>query len=400
MRGYLRWIGVLVFGAACVLPLGAVRPSDAATFYVATSGSDSQPGTAAQPFRTLRRGASSLRAGDTLIVQAGTYAESLVNVFPSGLSWSQPVTVRAAPGATVTLTPPAQTDVFLAFIGDKYHHIVIDGFVIDGQNRVGSTVNIGEGAHHIRLTNCEVKRAKSHGIHVTPGQRAAGDTWGCCNEFLNLDVHDNGLSARNQHGIYLSTSNNLIERSRIYRNGGYGVHVYSSFGGVYKNIVRSSDVYDNNVAGNAAGMILASGGGHQAYNNLIWNNTSGIIVNTTGVQVLNNTIVNNTKYVSGSNNAGIQLNTTTGAMLVNNILYGQSIPILWSNTQVIQSNNLINIDPGFVAAAQHDFRLRAGSRAIDAGIGLKSVLDDFDGVLRPQGLRPDIGAYEFKASGK
>jgi hypothetical protein len=270
--------------------------------------------------------------------------------------------------------------------------------VIDGQNLVGSTINIGEGAHHIRITNCEVKRANSHGIHVTPGQRAAGDTWGCCNEFLNLDVHDNGLSARNQHGIYLSTSNNLIERSRIYRHGGYGVHVYSSFGGVNKNIIRYSKVYDNNVAGNIAGLILGSGSDHQAYNNLIWNNASGILINSWGAHVYNNTIVNNTKYVSGSDKVGIQLNTTTGAMLVNNLIYGQPIAILGSNAQVIQSNNLINIDPGFVAGAQQDFRLKAGSPAIDAGTALSTVPDDFDGVPRPQGPGFDIGAYEYAVS--
>jgi hypothetical protein len=190
----------------------------------------------------VRRGARSLRAGDTLIVQAGTYAENLNNAFPSGLSWSQLVTVRAAQGATVTLIPSAKTDVFVAFVGSQYQYIVIDGFVIDGKNLVGAAVLIGEGAHHIRLTNCEVKHANGQGISVMPGQRAAGDTWGCCNEFLNLDVHDNGL-ARNQHGIYVATSNNLIERSRFHHNAGYGVHIYSSFGGVNKNTVRYNNTF-------------------------------------------------------------------------------------------------------------------------------------------------------------
>ena len=268
---------------AGVLPLGAVTVSDAATLYVATTGSDSQPGTAEQPFRTVRRGASSLRAGDTLIVQAGTYAENLSNAFPSGLSWSQPVTVRAAPGATVTLTPSAKTDVFVAFVGSQYQYIVIEGFVLDGQKLAGEVFHIGAGAHHIRLTNSEVKNGKNHGIHVSPGQRAAGDTWGCCNEFLDLDVHDNGW-ARNQHGIYMATSNNLIERSRFHHNSGYGVHIYCTFGGVNKNIVRSSDVYENNVAGNAAGLILSSGSGHQAYNNLIWGNVGGIVLSSAGAR--------------------------------------------------------------------------------------------------------------------
>jgi hypothetical protein len=87
-------------------------------------------------------------------------------------------------------------------------------------------------------------------------------------------------------------------------------------------------------------------------------------------------------------------------MLTNNIIYGNHHAILGSNAQVIQSNNLVNINPGFVAEANHDFHLRAGSPAIDAGVMLRSVLDDFDGVLRPQGARPDIGAYEYSDSGR
>ena len=51
------------------------------------------------------------------------------------------------------------------------------------------------------------------------------------------------------------------------------------------------------------------------------------------------------------------------------------------------------LDPGFVKLYE-DFRLKAGSRAIDAGrdVGLKA---DFNGTPIPQGTAPDIGAYEY-----
>ena len=51
------------------------------------------------------------------------------------------------------------------------------------------------------------------------------------------------------------------------------------------------------------------------------------------------------------------------------------------------------LDPGFVKLYE-DFRLKAGSRAIDAGrnVGLKV---DFKGTPVPQGAAPDIGAYEY-----
>lgn len=51
-------------------------------------------------------------------------------------------------------------------------------------------------------------------------------------------------------------------------------------------------------------------------------------------------------------------------------------------------------DP-FIDAANHDFRLKPGSCAIDHAATLPEVTEDFIGTPRPQGVRSDIGAYEF-----
>src|SRR5579863_2517734 len=45
----------------------------AATYYVSTSGNDSNPGTASAPFRHVSKGAATAHAGDTVIVMNGTY---------------------------------------------------------------------------------------------------------------------------------------------------------------------------------------------------------------------------------------------------------------------------------------------------------------------------------------
>ena len=49
----------------------------AATYYVATNGSDSNPGTQSQPFQTVQKGLSVLQAGDTLYLRGGTYAATM-----------------------------------------------------------------------------------------------------------------------------------------------------------------------------------------------------------------------------------------------------------------------------------------------------------------------------------
>ena len=66
------------------------------TYYVSPTGSDSSPGTQAQPFATVQKGANQLLAGDTLILRAGNYHET-VTVSTSGTA-NAPITIQAYAG--------------------------------------------------------------------------------------------------------------------------------------------------------------------------------------------------------------------------------------------------------------------------------------------------------------
>ena len=57
------------------------------------------------------------------------------------------------------------------------------------------------------------------------------------------------------------------------------------------------------------------------------------------------------------------------------------------------SNNLTG-DPQFVNPAANDFRVQPSSAAVNAGVTISGVMDDFNGLLRPRGSAYDIGAYE------
>jgi hypothetical protein len=68
---------------------------------------------------------------------------------------------------------------------------------------------------------------------------------------------------------------------------------------------------------------------------------------------------------------------------------------LMSDPGLYYSGNKVCSDPGLVAPAQGDFRLKADSPLIDSGVPLAEVTRDRDGNPRPNGRAPDIGAYEY-----
>jgi hypothetical protein len=73
----------------------------ASTYYVAPTGSDQASGTQSAPWRTLRKGLTSLLAGDALIVRGGLYVENLGGNTPISIrpgTPTAPITVTAAPG--------------------------------------------------------------------------------------------------------------------------------------------------------------------------------------------------------------------------------------------------------------------------------------------------------------
>src|SRR5262249_15662745 len=184
----------------------------------------------------------------------------------------------------------------------------------------------------------------------------------------------------------------------IYNNSGYGVHVYNSYAGktANANLVRKNKVWGNGLAlpSNAAGILLSSGTGNIAYDNLVWGNPVGIRVayNATNSQVLNNTVYANT---ASSGQIGIWVSSgPSGTFVKNNISYQNGTNLLDQGTSSVFAGNLTT-DPLFVNAAANNFDLQGGSPAIDAGVTLSGVPDDYRGTPRPQGVSYDIGASEY-----
>jgi parallel beta-helix repeat protein len=280
------------------------RAATAATYYVATTGNNDNPGTQAQPFRTIQKGLDTLRAGDTLYLRGGKYNEGIRHSkkqpVPSGTSWTNPVTIAGYPGENVTL----RGGVSLMTYGDSLRYLVFDNLSLDGR---GFYVR-GPEAQHIRFQNSEVKNSPTHGIQ---GYDAAYI------EFINLKVHDNG-STRLHHGFYVAMQHMLIDGCDIYNNSGYGIHIYDRNCTTYdcadNTTIRNNSIHDNRAEN---GVVLGYGSNIVFSNNLIYNNPSGVAVRygkPTNIQIDGNTIYNG--------HYGIRIHAgSTRTIIQDNILY-------------------------------------------------------------------------------
>ncbi len=102
------------------------------TYYVSTSGSDTNAGTLSAPWRTIQHAANTVVAGDTVQVRAGTYNE-IVTMKTSGNATSGYITFQNYPGEApivdgTGLVAGGQTGLFS--LEGTFNYIVIQGFEI------------------------------------------------------------------------------------------------------------------------------------------------------------------------------------------------------------------------------------------------------------------------------
>jgi len=98
-------------------------------YYVATTGSDSNPGTITEPFATLQHAASIARPGDTVFARGGVY-NALLTLTASGTA-TAPITFASYPGELATIDgtglriPGGQNGLItLNSVGD----VIVEGF--------------------------------------------------------------------------------------------------------------------------------------------------------------------------------------------------------------------------------------------------------------------------------
>lgn len=403
MKKFIIFISFLIF--YFLLP-GKIFALD---YYVSTTGNNSNPGTIDLPFLTISYAVTQLSPGDILYIRGGTYAESLIDEIPSGLSWNSPVTLKAYSGETPILKPNSG-DRVLHFSGDygadPPEYIIIDGLTLDGENINHDTVKITTGATYIRIQNSIIKNSPAQGVLINGQPSGTGHV-----DLINNEIYNIGTNVGYDHGIYSQAPYNLIVGNTIYDTVGYGIHLWdgdSSNSIIYNNIIYdindwaiglfSSDntlVYNNVIYKDTKGSGIRVEYGPsnvEVYNNTIYGVITGISIGQS-----TNTIVKNNLVVSGGTGIAIGSNASY-PIVTNNLSTNNSTDYTSSSTTLTSSDNYYGAvySVYFLDADNFSLNILSGSKAIDTGVDLSDVLVDIDGVVRPQGNNYDIGAYEYE----
>jgi Protein of unknown function (DUF1565) len=130
-------------------------------FYVAVTGSDSNPGTIDLPWRTIQHAADSMDAGETVYIRGGVYNES-VDIEVSGSASAGPVTFQSYPGENAILdgaglTPPANDIRGLINIEDE-SYVTVRGLEIRNYQTAHAAATpsgiwVTGGGSHIQILN-------------------------------------------------------------------------------------------------------------------------------------------------------------------------------------------------------------------------------------------------------
>jgi parallel beta-helix repeat protein len=229
--------------------LALARSANAAQYYVATNGSDNNPGTAVLPWRTLQFAADEVAAGDLVTVRPGNYAGFELTTDGDA---DNRIEFFAEPGVHITSGVPGRGD-GINLEGASF--ITIDGFNIANMPHAG-----------VRSVGFEDDFATD--VIVRNVTASNNDMWGIFTGHVNnLLIERNFTSGSQQveHGIYVSNSgdNPTIRNNTIWGNNGSGIHMNGdeSAGGdgiisgahVYGNVI-----YDNGLTGSERHLALSN----------------------------------------------------------------------------------------------------------------------------------------------
>lgn len=355
-------------------------------------------------FTSIQTGIASASLGQSVLVAAGTYSESIA--LPNDVSVLGGFTgvsgTEGDLGARDPWTNITTIDGSTANDGGEVLHVVIisdvGGVTVDGFRITGGVAD-GSGFD-------------TNGAGVVVDSLVSACTIRNCVILGNSAIADGGGMVITS-GAPLSVENCIFHNNTAVKGGGVA-WIAGPDMSTFTNVVIAS----NSASGCGGGVYGSSGSGAltPTFRNctIADNFTTGPMFTGGGIYLHDNfaPIIYNTIF-SGNSPEGITVSDvepTANTPTVWNCLFNGNGPSdydfdsgILAVTGAINLNylpgvvNAIQGDPLYVNSANQDYHLLDGSAAIDRGEPTLASAEDLDGGLRPAGDGPDIGADEIAA---
>jgi hypothetical protein len=402
------------------------------TFYVSTTGKDSNPGTITQPFATWDYALNLVVAGDMVYIRGGVYYTSGrqysgsyfgVRVYNRNGTSKNPIEVLAYPGEIPILDciNITQAGYHSGIVLDDCNYWNIKGLTVRNLKEYQSNGTYNYPVNGWALGNCsnitlELCNVYGCGHGFTLGGSSDYIYYKNCDSYENADYYDAGGLA-NGFSINIRTGKHIFyEGCRAWANSDDG---WDSFGGDGYITITNCWAFENGEwdgqYGNGAGFKTGKSSGatesgvqRTLTNCVAWDNTGfgfDESQDNDGTSIQHN-IINCTSY---NNSTGFNF-SYSGAktdIIRNVISYSEIVGTLGGNTFDHNSwqNGLSVSDADFVSLNSEQAKgarlsngdlpvitflhLVEGSDLIDAGV---------DVGLPYSGKSPDIGAFEFQTA--
>ncbi|MBR8837711.1 MAG: right-handed parallel beta-helix repeat-containing protein [Stigonema ocellatum SAG 48.90 = DSM 106950] len=350
----------------------SAQVNNSGVYYVSPSGNDNNPGTSAQPWKTINYAVSQkspVKPGNTILVQPGTYTE-IIDIGKSGDSTSGNITLKANGNVTLQDPDPSSNDFGRGVIhssGKSYW--VIDGFLIQNTGWAGIAL---QDAKNMIVQNNHTYETGASGIIILPASYfGGGDQEVTCK---NVKVLNNiveranwkwlgsnyGIGTQEAMSIWgvdgFEVANNTLNQGN---REGIDLKVGTRNGSVHDNSVTQLALIEGTPRGYNGGSAIYLDGNRanmfniDVYNNLVFNNTADAITiadedpsngDVSDIRVYNNVVYGNGQLrVNGG--AGTQVTTNVRNVKIINNTYAKNV-------------QAIEIHPSGGGYAPHDILVR------------------------------------------